>query len=156
MIKITSLKVIEKESEFQGSPIIPYLIVNLTFKVDQVDPHVFESFKFQTEEYQKVINIGSPEEDENRLLGTIDTPLIDWNKLPPLPMVWTYKDTYFQYIEKFDTFHFREYISDCTVTRAIIRDLRFFQEFGNFPDLYRGVDEHIFLQHVITLFNYWD
>lgn len=160
-ITITSLSVREKESRdaFEGERedlVCPYLIVNLTFQVDKNDEDTFRSCIRCTEEYQKVINVGSPEEDNSRVDNYIVGEVIDWNKMPPLPMVWTYNDTYFEYIEKFHTFHFREWIADCNVTRTILADLEYFQQFGSFEDTYRTVDEHIFLTHLKTLFSYWD
>ena len=62
----------------------------------------------------------------------------------------------FRSIEKFDTFWFREWIADSSVTRAILDEIDYYQLFGKLKSVYRHSDVGIILQHLRTLHSYWD
>lgn len=146
-LKITNLRVDEKGTE------VPYLIVNCCFRVtpDYEDGYLWAQAKGDSEDYRQVLTIDDPEKYEASLLS--------WNfktRYPGYGRAWTHQDPVWQYIGKFNTFHFREWIADCPVTRAIIADLRYYKEHGKLPTVYRTIDEAIILQHLRTLQSYWD
>ena len=148
-LTITNLRVDEKGTE------VPYLIVNCCFKVEPEahDGHLWAQAKGDSEEYRQVLTIDDPEKYESHIMNW-DFTLRE--KYPGYGRAWTHHDPAWQYIEKFDTFWFREWIADCKVTRAIIQELEFYQDNGRTPSVYRTIDEGIILQHLRTLQNYWD
>jgi hypothetical protein len=146
-LTITNLRVDEKGTE------VPYLIVNCCFTVEPEahDGYLWAQAKGDSEEYRQVLTIDDPVKYEESLL--------DWDysqRYPGYGRAWTHQDTVWEYIEKFDTFWFREWIADCKVTRAIIQELEFYQDNGRLPSVYRTIDEGIILQHLRTLQRYWD
>ena len=148
-LTITSLRV----SEIQGE-VVPFLVVNCTFKCDK-DPESYDFLwaqaKGDSEEYRKVLTIDDPEKYEASLLN--------WDfstRYPGYGRAWTHQDMAWRYVEKFNTFWFREWIADCPVTRAIVADLGYYKEHGKLPTVYRSIDEGIILQHLRTLQSYWD
>jgi hypothetical protein len=156
-LTITNLRVDSCETEgwfCAGKVACPYIIVNCCFKVTKdEDTFIWERAKGESEEYQKVLTIDDPE----RYLEFI----MDWDlncrtTYPGYGRAWTHKDPPWQYLEKFDTFWFREWVADCSVTRAIISELQHFKKYGVLPSVYRSVEEGIILQHLETLQNYWD
>lgn len=70
--------------------------------------------------------------------------------------VWTFGEPEWKYLEKFDTFWFRQWVSDCSVTRAVLSELRYFQHYGKLPSVYRQLDAGVILRHIETLGRYWD
>ena len=149
-LTITSLRVDERGTE------VPFLIVNCTFKCDK-DPESYDFLQVQakgdSEEYRKVLTIDDP---EKYLEFIMDWDLNSRTPYPGYGRAWTHQDPVWQYIEKFDTFWFREWIADCPVTRAIVSDLAYYKEHGKLPTVYRSIDEGIILQHLRTLQSYWD
>jgi hypothetical protein len=105
------------------------------------------------EEYQKVLTIDDPACYE---AFTTDWDLNCKTTYPGYSRAWTHQDTPWRYLPKFDSFWFREWIADCTVTRAIISELQFFKDHGKLPSVYRSVEEGIILTHLETLQRYWD
>jgi hypothetical protein len=156
-LTITNLRVDSCETEgwfCAGKVACPYLVVNCCFKVDKdEDTFIWERAKGESEEYQKVLTIDDPE----RYLEFI----MNWDlncrtTYPGYGRAWTHRDQTWQYIEKFDTFWFREWVADCSVTRAIIAELQHFKKYGVLPSVYRSVEEGIILLHLNTLQDYWD
>ena len=150
-LTITSLRV----DEIQGE-VVPFLVVNCCFKCAK-DPENYDFLwvqaKGDSEEYRKVLTIDDP---EKYLEFIMDWDLNFHTPYPGYDRAWTHQDPVWQYIEKFDTFWFREWIADCPVTRAIITDLEHYKEHGKLPTIYRSIDEGIILQHLRTLQSYWD
>jgi hypothetical protein len=145
---ITSLRV----DAIQGE-VVPFLIVNCCFKVEPEahDGYLWAQAKGDSEEYRQVLTIDDPEKYEESLLNwDYSTRYDGYGK------AWTHQDPVWEYIEKFDTFWFREWIADCKVTRAIIQELEFYRDNGRTLSVYRTIDEGIILQHLRTLQRYWD
>ena len=132
---------------------VPFLIVNCCFKVDPDanDGYLWAQAKGDSEEYRQVLTIDDPEKYEESLLN--------WDysqRYPGYGRAWTHQDPVWEYIEKFNTCWFREWVADCPVTRAIVRDLEHYKAHGMLPTVYRTIDEGIILQHLRTLQRYWD
>jgi hypothetical protein len=155
-LTITNLRVDYRESEgyfIDGKP-CPYLILNVVFHVERdEDTFLWERAKGMAEEYQKVLTIDDPE--------CYEAFIMDWDlncrtTYPGYSRSWTHQDPPWRYLPKFDSFHFREWIADCTVTRAIIAELQYFKEHGKLPSVYRSVEGGIILTHMEVLQRYWD
>jgi hypothetical protein len=153
---ITNLRVDSRETEgwFDGGKIAcPYLILNVVFRVEKdEDTFIWERAKGMAEEYQQVLTIDDPERYEDWICNHWDLT----KGYDGYGRSWTHQDRPWQYIEKFDCFHFREWIADSTVTRAIISELQHFKEHGELPSVYRSVEEGIILTHLESLQRYWD
>lgn len=158
-LTITSLRVDSRETEgwFEGGTRpCPYLIVNCTFKIesDEDGNWSFERAKAEAEEYHQVLTIDDPKRYEEWLMSPNG-----WNfssKYDGYGRAWRHQDCPWRYIEKFDTFWFREWIADCGPTRAIIAELEHYKEHGVLPSVYRTMESEIILQHLRTLHSYWD
>jgi hypothetical protein len=155
-LTITSLRVDERATEgWFGEDKVPcpYLILNVVFKVEKdEDTFTWERAKGSSEEYRKVLTIDDPERYEDWICNHWDLA----KGYDGYGRAWTHQDRPWQYIEKFDCFWFREWIADCTVTRAIIAELQYFKQNGELPSVYRSVEEGIILTHLETLQRYWD
>jgi len=159
-ITITNLRVDRRETKgylADEDTSLSYLIVNCVFKCSR-DPlnHDFSwhQAKGGSEEYHKVLTIDDPKRYEEWLVDPDG-----WNfssRYNGYGKAWTHADPVWQYIEKFDCFWFREWISDCTVTRAIITELEYYKEHGKLPSVYRSIDDGIILAHLRSLHTYWD
>ena len=147
-LTITNLRVDERKGE-----VVPYLIVNCCFTVepDAEDGFLWAQAKGDSEDYRQVLTIDDPEKYEQSLLTWDYT-----TRSPGYGRAWTHQDPVWQYIEKFNTCWFREWVADCPVTRAIVSDLAYYKEHGKLPTIYRSVDEGIILHHLRTLQQYWD
>lgn len=130
---------------------VPYIICNACFRITD-DEHLFERTKAECEEYQRVISIKSPEDYEN-FLANWD---LNFENGYDYGRAWIHQESPFEYIEKFDVFHFREWIADSTVTRAIIAELEHYKEHGELPSVYRHAEEYIIISHFHALDRYWD
>ena len=142
-------------------PSVPYLIVNCVFRCDPGYYH--DKALARSQDYKQVVLTGSPEEEERefqeRVAKFVDAPsdwITDLAKQEPKPMGWTYDHASWHHIEKFDVFWFREWISDCPVTRAAIQELRLYQLAGGTGSVYRSEEEEVILNHLETLQRYWD
>ena len=147
-LTITNLRV----DAIQGE-IVPFLVVNCCFTVepDAEDGFLWAQAKGDSEDYRQVLTIDDPVKYEASLLSR------DFKtRYPGYGRAWTHQDPVWQYIEKFNTCWFREWIADCPVTRAIIADLGYYKEHGKLPTVYRSIDEGIILHHLRTLQRYWD
>ena len=130
---------------------VPYLIVNSCFKIED-DECLYERTKAECEDYQKVLTIKSPE-DYEEFLANWDLTFengYDYDR------AYIHQGAPYVYIEKFQTFHFRQWIADSTVTRSIIAELQYFKEHGKLPSVYRHAEEYIIMSHFNCLDRYWD
>jgi hypothetical protein len=152
-LTITSLRVDERVTPEGNMWIqdVPYLIVNACFRIED-DEHLFERTKAECEDYQKVLTIKSPEDYEESLANwdlTFENGY-DYGR------AYIHQEAPYVYIEKFQTFHFRQWIADSTVTRSIIAELQYFKEHGKLPSVYRHAEEYIIMSHFNCLDRYWD
>jgi hypothetical protein len=156
-LTITSLRVDSCETEgwfAAGKVACPYLVVNCCFKVDKdEDTFIWERAKGESEEYHSVLTVDDPERYEDWISNQCG---FDQFRYEGYGRAWTHKDPPWRYVEKFDTFWFREWIADCSVTRAIIAELQHYKKHGVLPSVYRSVEQGIILQHLSTLHSYWD
>lgn len=159
-LTITSLRTDYRVTEgwFNGEPTdCPYIIVNCCFKIsDDEDNGNWSSLraKAEAEEYREVLTIDDPQRYENWLMSPDG-----WNlssRYDGYGRAWTHQDCPWRYIKKYDCFHFREWIADCTVTRAIISELEYYKEHGKLPSVYRTIESEIILSHLRALQSYWD
>jgi hypothetical protein len=152
-ITITNLRADFRSSE---SSDVSYIIVNCTFKCAR-DPenydYAWNQAKAWSEEYRQVLTIDDPKGYEAWISNW---DLNSRSKYPGYGKAWTHEDPTWQYIEKFDTFWFREWISDCGTTRDIIQELEYYRKHGELPWVYRAIDDCIILKHLRTLQSYWD
>lgn len=158
------------EEGFWRWPAVPYLVVNCVFRCEP--GYYKDKAMARSQDYRQVLVTGSPEEEEARFkdqyekqfvnFGQNDdtTFLADWanwaNSQPEKQRVWTYDDPLWHYLEKFNVFHFREWVADCPVTRAALQELRLYQIDGNTGSVYRSTEEEIVLKHLETVSSYWD
>ena len=157
-LKITSLRIDKRESSNDSyGGLLSYLIVNATWKITQDDDDesdfLFNIAKAEAEEYGKVLTIESPEDYEKWLLTW------DYNfetGYPGYKHCWTHKECPWHYIEKFDTFHFREWIADSVVTQALLNEIVYYKATGEMLSKYRTIPGQIILEHFQTLGRYWD
>lgn len=153
MITITSFSLLRKITEAGKYSFteIPYIHVNITFRVDKgADSFTWDRYIRESGFYCKAMVVESEEEYDRYLNGEVENT--DGN----MCIKSVLKDPLFDYLEKFETFHFRSYIADCTVTNAVLNELSYYNELGRFPSVYRHTDGSIFLRHIKTLSEYWD
>lgn len=135
----------------------PYIVINCCFKIaDDENEGNWSSgrAKAEAEEYRQVLTIDDPKRYEAWLMDPNG-----WNfssKYDGYGRAWTHQDCPWRYIEKFDTFWFREWIADCAPTRAIISELEYYKEHGRLPSVYRTLESEIILSHLRALQSYWD
>ena len=154
MLQITSLRV-DRRVTPQGNvwtQDVPFAIVNLCFKIID-DEHFLKSTKAEAEDYRSVLSIDDPKRYETFLLNW-DT---NWSsKYDGYGRAWIHNERPYNYIEKFNTFHFREWIADTLPTKMMLWELQYYKENGKLPSVYRHTDECIILQHLRSLQGYWD
>jgi hypothetical protein len=153
-LEITSLRVDERITP--GGNLwyadVPYLIVNATFRITE-DEHLFERTKAEASEYSSVLTIDDPKRYEEFLLNW---DLNINSKYDGYGRAWTSQDPPFYYLEKFQTFWFRQWIADSSVTRAILSEIQHFKEHGKLPSVYRHAEEYIIMSHFHCLDRLWD
>jgi hypothetical protein len=151
-LTITNLRADYRSSE---SSDVSYIIVNCTFKCAR-DPenydYAWNQAKAWSEEYRQVLTIDDPKRYENWIWDHWDLT----KGYDGYGRAWTHEDPSWRYIEKFDTFWFREWIADSLPIRMIIWELQYYKENGRLPSVYRTIDESIILSHLRTLQVYWD
>jgi hypothetical protein len=154
MLQITSLKVIEKVTP-EGNiweQDVPFLGVNATFRITD-DEHFFERTKAEVEDYRSVLTIDDPKRYEAFLLNWD----FNWSsKYDGYGRAWIHNESCFTYLEKFQTFVFREFVADSTVTRAILAELEFFKKYGKLPSIYRHCEEYVVMSLFESLDRLWD
>ena len=130
---------------------VPFLMINACFKIEN-DKHLFERTKAECEEYRQALSIESPDHYEKWLK--------DWDlnfeSGYDYGRAWIHQDSPFAYIEKFNTFHFREWIADSTITRAIIAELEHYKEHGKLPSIYRHDESYVVISLLHMLDRLWD
>lgn len=153
-LTITSLRVDERVTPAGNLwyADVPYLIVNATFRVNE-DEHLFERTKAEASEYSSVLTVDDPERYETWLANQCG---FDQFRYDGYGRAWTRQDPPFYYLEKFETFWFRQWIADSSVTRAILGELTHFKQHGKLPSVYRHAEEYIILSHFHCLDRLWD
>ena len=159
-IKITSLDVRTRVSpkDSYGGP-VPYAVVNATWKFlpseDDHETYLKDSAIAEAEDYHKVLILDDPERYKKWLETECDFSFEKsydgWSKgwTPQMDCPW-------RYLEKFDSFHFREWIAWTTTTKAILNELFYYRSTGEFMDLCRCTTDSTVLKHFRTLSQYWD
>lgn len=137
--------------EYPSLQQVPYIKVNIVWKV--VDGIVKEIFKGLSDEYVKVIQSGTPEEEDAKMYLYADKPISEW---PEATWVWTHGDPIIIYLEKFDIFQYHDYIMYNPVTLAILEEIILFKKTGKFGRTSRVTDASIFKSHIQALSTYWD
>ena len=144
--KITSLRVTEKVTKSKGNyPDIPFLIVNITWQVP-TDSFYFPRYLRDSKEVAEDLAIESP------------LPHGDlWYQRPlKYKKVWTPHDQKWEYLEKFQTFWMKAWVSDCPVVRVVLNELRHFHQTGQFSSVYRFYKESTLYTHLSTLDSFTD
>jgi len=152
-LTITSLRIDHRVTP-QGNVWIedvPFTIVNCTFRITD-DEHFLERTKADASEYSRVLTVASPEDYEAALANWDLTFKNGYD----FGRAWTTQEPPFYYLEKFSTFHFREFVADSTVTRAIIAELEYFKEHGKLPSVYRHAEEYVVISLLHMLHRLWD
>lgn len=143
--KITSLRVIERVTKSKGNyPDIPFLIVNITWKIPECD---FYFFRFLRDSHDVIEGLA------------IDDPSSysdPWRNPPKYTKVWTPHDQKWEYLEKFQTFWMKAWVSDCPVVRVVLDELRHFQQTGELSSVYRFPKESTLHTHLTTLDSFID
>ena len=158
-IKITHLGVRAKvsENDSYGGP-VPYAVVNATWKFlpseDEHETCLKEMAIAETKEWHKVLTIDDPERYNKWIEEICDFSLE--NRYDGYGKSWAGQECPWVYLEKFDTFHFREWVSWTTTTKAVLNELFYYKSTGEFLDLYRCVTDSTVLKHFRTLYSYWD
>lgn len=153
-LAITSLRVDERVTP-EGNlwyAEVPFIICNATFRITD-DEHLLERTKADAEQYREVVTIDDPARYEQHIL---DDDFLTSLGYDGFGRAWTYQDPPFYYLEKFNTFHFRQYVADSTVTRAIIHELQHYKQHGTLPSVYRHAEEYVVLSHFHCLDRLWD
>ena len=130
---------------------VPFIAVNACFKIED-DEHLLERTKAECEDFRKVLSVESPEHFEK---WREDWDL-DFEKGYKYGRVWIHQECPYHYLEKFDTFHFRDYVADSTVTRAIIAELEHYKEHGKLPSIYRHDESYVVISLLHMLDRLWD
>jgi hypothetical protein len=157
-LKITSLRIDKRNSNNESyGGALSYLILNATWKItqdgDDESSYLFDMAKAEANEYGKVLTIESPEDYES-WLETWDLNFL--TGYPGYKNCWTHRDCPWYYIEKFQTFHFREWIADSVVTQALLNEIVYYKVTGEMLSKYRTLPGQIILEHFQTLGRYWD
>ena len=117
------------------------------------DIYTHKSFLSATEDYTVVPTLDDPVKFDEFIESNCG---FDFALYPGIEKRSIFNDKKWRYLEKFDTFRLHEYVCDCAVTRAILKELEVFQKTGKLESVYRGVDSHILYLHLSTLNQYWD
>jgi hypothetical protein len=143
VLTITHLSYTPKNSHIDPDPpySVPYLIVNCTFKMES-DEGGYKGIAIQDSQ------------DVYRDRCVADSPEDLWNC--KWREVYSYKEIFWKYLEKFDTFWFRDCVADCPITRACLKELEFYKEHRLLPTVYRHSPYGVVLRHLRTLSSYWD
>lgn len=153
-VTITSLRVDYKTSEWEIHDNVNYAIINATFKI-QDDDVLHRVAVNYSKEWNRTLTIDDPEKYNRWIVNDIEN-FPNGLRYPNYNATWVLNDPTWRYIEKFDTFHFREWIADTPVTRSVIHEIEYYKKFGKLPSIYRSTDEWILINHFRTLNSYWD
>lgn len=139
-IKVTSLDV-RKYPDGRKSK-VPFMIVNMTMKVD--DGLYRSLLKSKSDEFTKTLII----KDIDAFRETYGWRYVE--------EAWTYNDTLITYIDKFDVFWVRLWVSLCPLTEIAINEIRTFKETGVFPGPYRSEDSNVLIKYIESLIAFID
>ena len=143
MLTITHLSYTFKNTDIRPNPpySVPYIDVNCTFKVED-DGYGFKD----------IVLSDSREYFFDRCAADSlrDLKKCQWRG------AYTFREKYWHYLEKFDTFWFKDCVADCYITRNCLMELEFYKSVGRLPTVYRHMSYSIVLRHLKTLSNYWD
>lgn len=151
------------------------MIVNATFRIDRSfkdggegndypwGEHLWGMAYAASQDYREIVVTDNPAKEEEWYMNRI----LDFDKYiselypgrvtyPGRVKMYQSQEPAWRYLEKFDTFWFREWVSFCSVTEALVSELKHFQVTGQLPSVYRGVTQSVVLRHLETLHNYWD
>ncbi len=153
-LEITSLRIDERVTPAGNLwyAEIPYLSVNATFRITE-DEHLLERTKAEASEYSSVLTIDDPERYETWIANQCG---FDQFRYDGYGRAWTSQDPPFYYLEKFQTFHFRQFVADSSVTRAILAELTHFKQHGKLPSVYRHAEEYVVISLFHMLDRLWD
>lgn len=146
-LTITSLSWTARKSK-SGTP---YAIVNCTFRVVD-DEQLHAMCVDDSADYGKVLTIDDPNRYEDWIENDWDLQTV----YDGFGRSWQIKDPVWEYRKKFDTFWFREWVSDCAITSSIYTELQCYKSIGRLPSVYRGTDEGVVIRHLKALSSYWD
>jgi len=138
-------------------PAVPYIIANICWRVEpggDDDIYTHKMFLNAAERYSEVQTIDDPCKFEKFIESENGFDI--FKTYPGIEKRSIFSDPKWHYLEKFDTFRLNEYVCDCTVTRAVLKELEVFRKTGELESVYRGVDSHIIYRHLDTLNKYWD
>jgi hypothetical protein len=142
--KITSLRVTERVTKSKGNyPDIPFLIVDITWKISEGD---FYFFRFLRDSHDVIEGLAI---DNPLSYGLCGVPT-------KFTKVWTPHDQKWVYLEKFQTFWMKAWVSDCPVVRIVLDELRHFHQTGEFSSVYRFYKESTLYAHLSTLDSFMD
>lgn len=118
------------------------MIVNMTMKVDDGL-------------YRSLLKSKSDELTKTFIIKDIDAfrETYDWCYVEE---AWTYNDTLITYIDKFDVFWLRLWVSLCPLTEIAINEIRTFKETGVFPGPYRAEDSNVLIKYIESLIAFID
>lgn len=156
VLKITHLGYSHHSSPFTTPP-VPYIRVNCTFKVKVTDPHS-ESFHSmlvdQSREYTQELTIDDPEKYERWFM---EEGFEGFDKVyDGFGEAWFCQDPKWKYLEKFDTFQFRDAVSDNPATRFILNELSTYKRTSELICQYRCSNHGVIVRHLKALSTYWD
>lgn len=141
-IKVTSLDV-RKYPDGRKSK-VPFMIVNMTMKAD--DGLYRSLLESKSSEFTKTFII--KDKDIGAFRETYDWSLVE--------EAWTYDDPLITYIDKFDVFWLRLWVSLCPLTEIAINEIRTFKETGVFPGPYRAEDSNVLIKYIESLIAFID
>jgi len=159
LLTITSFRVdypfLKEGEDYEDD--FPFCIVNATFKIDKqgdYGTHLWNRAVADSKDYVRNVVVEDPEKTElwylQKAMG------VTVSEKPESKMGWVLSDPKWRYLEKFDTFWFREWIAYSSVTEAVIQELRNYYLTGKLSYSYRTIPESIILKHFETLESYWD
>lgn len=139
------------------------MIVNATFRIDKDDTEnmgniLWERCLNDSKEYERVVVYSDPDKTDKWYLDRVTDLDRLWEPCPYLETKYQQRDPYWMYLEKFDTFWFRQWVALSPVTEALVKEIESFIEHGSLEKVatYRTWDEGIIVHHLQTLSDYWD
>ena len=157
VLEITHLRYSFHSSEAFTIIPVSYIRVNCTFRSKVTDPHT-ESFHrmlvSQSEEYTRELTIDDPENYTQWLMER------GWDNLEETyegyGNSWVPQEPLWKYLDKFDTFQFRDAVSDNPSTRFILDELTAYNRTGELICNYRHPVHSLIIRHLKALSLYYD
>jgi len=153
-LTITSLRVDYRTSS-KGNmrdETVPYIMANCTFRITDSE-FLKEVVQAESEDFKETLTLDDPERYEKWIVSE------SWNVLDGYDgwgKAWTLRDPEWEYLAKFDTFWWRQWIADTPATRFMLEEIDYYRRFGKLKAVYRHEDEGIILRHLRALSSYWD